>query len=706
MRGLSLGLGLGARGVGGGTPTPSAPFTSVNANGWSVDYATSPPSLNPLTPFPVGRTGYDVNGAVVPVVDIMTVTQWVRNPFPAQGSLSPKTAAISDTIVVGDTISGRTNDSTEVMPKVIGNWGMLSRLLVGDDITVETTGNHWAARNKAPFACAEYTVSDGTTSATARQASITVSGHVGDKFAVQSYESTVNIAPLATGLIYTDGDLKPWVGGSGAINSTTANGTAPREFTRRYFYKDTARFNAPPLAYVASTGNNGTGVVSTTAATASATPFLTVQGAIDGLLAATGVTGGYVDGCRIRIMDTVTHGASAAVAKAQRCAAVIIERDPNVSKAAAIVQLSATWRPRLGVGTLLGGLTEGAILYRDVTVQRTGAFTWTGEAANQLNVMFADDVAFDNGGFNAALISNAHLWIDGAIFTNATGLSVLNAGALEIRMTRGLSVDRNGAATEGFLVLGCDFTRPGNINTGARSQSNSIIQFNRFTNPGSSVALVDVGASADVTNFSFSGNLVEICHTTTSTPGLRASSDNGTGNLTHCLFDNNTVTGVYQVGRFNFCYDETAATGRTHRFCRNRNPVLPAIYNKGDVFLLNGARVGNWAQMYASGSKNLYVLYANPGVNTIGATEGLAYPGLGSIFGTSNTAPVAPLASLFSNYQGTTTSGTTPVAGAGGGTYTPAASSPLIGIASTFDEVFPFDLAGVARTRGTVGAYA
>ena len=241
---------------------------------------------------------------------------------------------------------------------------------------------------------------------------------------------------------------------------------------------------------------------------------------------------------------------------------------------------------------------------------------------------------------------------------------------------------------------------------GTRSENGSIIQFNRFT--GQTAQLFDAGSSANVTNYSFSQNLVEV--TTTTVPAFRAAGDSQIGNLTHVLLDNNTVTGYGSDGRMNLGYDETAGlVRRTHKFFRLRNTIGSNIYYKSDVFLgTNGNgtpdpveapnRIGSWSFGYQVGSRNNWTQFVNPGTNTVGTSEGLIYGGRNVSLGTSMTVRNDP---LFVNYQGRTA-----VNGAGNGDYNLQAGSPCIGRATAFDEVFPFDLAGVARTRGAVGAYA
>lgn len=703
----NLALGRGTRRGGGGGPV--VPFASVSSLGWQVDYASTPGSTNPLTPFSVQRAGFNATGGATTYTDTNIVNQRLRQPFPNQASLTALTCALDDYILSTDTVNGATNNSTEVSPTPIANWAMLPNQLVGDSITLEVTGNHYYARNGRPFAAVVFTVTDGTNTVTATASAMTVAGHAGDRQAVLVYAATINIASLSTGLITCNAKVYPWIGGAASV-ADSALSSEIRGFSPRYFWKDTARFNTPPLAYVASTGVDATGVWSTNAAIAAASPFLTVTGARNAIATQSGVTGGFVDGCRIRIVDSVAFGGNAATAISQNAGALIVERAPGTAKASAILTYTAAWRIRLGVaGSIASPDSEGAIVFRDMTLVRTGGFTINGEAGAQLKLMFADDVVVDASATSATFLSNSHLYTDGVTLTGASANAISAAVGVVVRMLRGVSRTGNsGGGIDNFLVLGCAFTTPGGMGPSAtgRSESGSIIQFNRFTGP--TAQLFDVGSSANVTGYTFSQNLVEV--TTTTVPAFRAGGDSQQGNLTHVLLDNNTVTGYGSDGRMNLGYDETAGlVRRTHKFFRLRNTIGSNIYYKSDVFLgTNGNgtpdpveapnRIGSWSFGYQVGSRNNWTQFVNPGTNTVGTSEGLIYGGRNVSLGTSMTVRNDP---LFVNYQGRTA-----VNGAGNGDYNLQVGSPCLGRATAFDEVFPFDLAGVSRTRGAIGAYA
>ncbi len=77
-------------------------------------------------------------------------------------------------------------------------------------------------------------------------------------------------------------------------------------------------------------------------------------------------------------------------------------------------------------------------------------------------------------------------------------------------------------------------------------------------------------------------------------------------------------------------------------------------------------------------------------------SEFQTYPGAGSLIATDANTPQFAPASVWTDYKGTTGNAGTPVAGAGGGTYTTVVSSPLRGIVAS--ALLSHTLDGVART--------
>lgn len=692
--------------MGGTAPAPSLPFTLVNADGWSVEYTSTPGSLNPLDTVTVTQAGFDDTGAAASVTETLTATQRVRLAFPDQASLAPTRVALSGELLAGTSIPGVTNGSDLVSPTPIVNWTMISRHLVGNTLRVGVTGNHWAARNGRPFRTVVFTATDGTTTVSATVTSMSVSTTcAGDQHAVLAYETNLDISSLANPADVTvNAKVYPWIGTSASV-ADSSTGSGHREFSPRVFRRDTAKFANPNVVYVAAGGVDATGYVGTDATAAAASPCLTLTGAINRARAVLGATAGSLDNLEVRLTEG-TWSLSANPTANTTNFLVTITRAPGAAQANTILQF--------GGGNFTPGITY--LRYKGLNIQRTGIYY---SYAGNVGFCVYEDNVWSSISATGALSSSTtlHFWY-GNVFNAGIG-QMLSAASPSHAMIRGVNSTVSTGNFHGFLVLGSKF-RAGVYAAGSYSENNSIMQFNSFRGVSSGNAVIEL--QNPIVGLTFSQNLIEGGHTSTSTPAVRPSSDNNINSLTHVLFDNNTVAfGHFQVGRMNVFYDETVGTYRTHKFCRIRNTVAGSIYNKGDIFVGTNANrgpspadaplhTGNFAQLYAVGWKNVITLFAQPGTSTVGATEGVAYPGLGSTFAASDRTPTISLADgvNFTTWRATTTNSSTGTAIAGtlDGDYTLPAGSALLGRVVSADEVFPYGLDGAPRSRGAVGAYA
>lgn len=660
-------------------------FTAVNPDGWTVAYP-SPPTFDPVgspETFAIVRPGFTSTGTATSYQDVLTLTKRVRQPYPNQAQLTPATAALSDYVYAGDIIVGAANFSSETAPQPIANWVMPDRQVVGDTVALELVAFHRNARNGEQVACVEFSASDGTAIVTQKVSTSVVSGRASDRNAVVVYRCDLNIAALANPAVITcNARVFPWIGTAASIRDS-ATQTAAREFSPRTFVRNTARFASPPLAYVSTTGSDASGVVSVTAASALAAPFATILGAIKGLKAATAVTGGRIDGCQVRLgAGTFVAGSLASgdvTGGIQDNAALTITRDPTVARSAAVMSFGlASFRTRFPY-----------LRIADCTLQRTGTLAFQGETAATLQLTL-DDVVLENAGFNAAILNSAALTLHGCDMRNA-GSSPLAAGANEIRLLRGLLNDSS-AAIENWLVVGCRMTNgnhgTGIFSNGTRSSNGAICAFNYLSG-----YRLNYGSLSETISVALVQNVVEFYSATANT-GMGISADGALTNTAHTVVCHNTVAGFFNNGRSNQFYDENATVPRTHRLHSSKANIHVSLNNKGDVFLLDGTRKGNWPYSYGVGvaSELLQFDAASP-------TFRQEFSGLGTIGGTSTTIPLLPQFTAPAH----TTSG--PVAGAGGGIYTLAATSPAKGM--LLAAVLRFDLAGNARPLGltSAGAY-
>lgn len=675
------------------------PISSVAADGWQAIMVS--PSDLAFSSVSVSRQGYDGTGSAATISETLLTTKRVRQAYPNEASFKTDgSVALSDYVYSTDTIAGVTNNSAEVSPKPIALWAMRDRQLVGNSIAWEIIAFHRNARSRRQVACVEVRATDGTnTTAWQTVASTAISTFSEDSNPIEVFSGSHDITALNTGLITMEARVKPWVGASASILNSSDQ-SARREFSARYFLKNTSRASSPPYAYVSSTGNDGTGVWSTTAATAQATPFLTVGGALTAVndaIRGTPATGGVADGGRIRIVNTVNAGTTA-TSRPQNVAEVIVERAPGTARASAIITHGADMRCRLGVGTLTAPLTEGCITFFDVSINRTGAFTFLGEAATQLDVR-CHNVSFASSS-TASARSNSHLSLYGVNFTTSVP-SIGNTTGLDMRIVRGCTMDINGAGRELFNEIGNTITRPSSV--AIKDPTKPMVRYNnRLLNPNSASTCVTFGGA--VSGGNMGGivevqNLVECTHTTTSTASVVMAGDAALGNVTHAVVCHNVATGYGSIGRHNIIYDE-ATVARTHKLVRFVGNIVSQLNTKGDIFQLDGTRLGNFPFTHGVGCIGNWSQYRTN--SAIAGNENQTWPGRNASIGTSTTVRNAP---GFTNYQGTTDAG---AAGAGGGTYTLTGGAAARTACIVPDPVLAFDLAGAARasTNDAPGAYA
>lgn len=685
---LESGWGSSWRGVLlGSTATPpvTSPIQSVNADGWSAQAASPAAAIG--ASFTASRQGY-VGAVASTITETIPCTARVRLPYPSHATLSDNRIALADYVYSTDTIAGVTNGSAETSPKPVANWATLDRNVVGNTLVAEVVAFHRNARALEQVAAVEFIATDGTTTVSQVVTTSVISGRSGDQNPVVVYRSSLDISTLANPATITlNAQVYPHIGGAASvINSADQSGR--REFSPRFYRRDTALAAAPVYVYVAVTGGNDTtGVVGTDAAAAKAAPCATIGGAINRLVA----VNGRIDGCIIRLMAG-THalsGAGIVTTRTQDYARLTIERDPAETLANVILQYGGvSFRGRLGAA-------GGWLTFRDLTFSRVGVTQMGGESASQLEIAY-QDLQFNAGSVNASLVgSNADMLFVGVTFSALAG-STLNAGTREVRLLRGCVIPSAPSGLEGWLVLGCTITSPsGSLTTGTRTASGSIASHNRISGVSPTAGIVSLASSTDVVGAAVCQNVIEYTDVSLS-PAIRVSADNATGNSTHIIMHHNTFVGFFSCGRANLFYDE-GSTPRTNKLMSVRGNIHTQINTKGDVFVTNGARVGNWAYLYGVGCYGEFSQYIDASSAGIGSGFAQAYAGLNANIGTSNSVRNDP---LFVDYKGTTAG---PTAGAGGGNYALQSGSPAKGIAVA---TLRFDAAGAARSATTsAGAY-
>ena len=720
MPGLGLGYGTFRRRL-MGSGAVVLPFSSVNAAGWSVEYSSTPPGLNPLSSFFVTRQGFDATGTATTFADTLVATQRVR--VAGTTELSSLTVAASDYAYSTDTILGVTNNSTEASPKPVAQWVTADHAVVGDTLTVELVAYHRDARNNLPVACVVGTATDGTNTVTATSATPIVLAHPQDRNAVIGYRLTFNVASLTDNATVTvNAKVYPRVGtvASGSVLDSAAGTADTWGFCPQVYYRSTSLAANPKYVYVdATNGNDTTGVASTNAATASASPCLTWIGAVSKLR---GSTAGAASGGIVRVKasgGTLALGTTSATFQVyQGVGETIIESDPSGSTA------TVSWNSAINTycpyirWRNLNMVRAGNVALPNGTISTTYA-RWT-----------LENVTVDGGGFASALAgAQRTIRIIGMTLTNAgsqvlTIAATANTNGYGYTLIRGLYTTISMLETEMQCFVGSYCVNGARRATStARMPSGNIIAYNRFMNiTGSSVAfgwggtgtgsevntlVATLGGTAPltVTGLVFVQNAVEKADAANAA-SFRLSGDGDGFNIVHPIVWNNTFAGFSLQGRANTLYDENSSYVRNYKLSSFRGNLWSQLNNKSDIFINDATHIGNWAYHYGVGCYSEFTQFAaaDASVPSSGASFSQDYGGLGSTWAPQQYVRTDP---LFVSYQGTTgTSGGVVSAGTGGGDYHLTSSSPCLGKITSAVQPLGYDLDGTARTRGSVGAYA
>lgn len=689
-------------------PSITAPFTAVATNGWQVTDTT--PTDLALDAFQVRRQGYTTAGATTNWTETLKTTKRVRNAYPSETTFTADQVAVSDVIYSTDTIVGALNGSLEVSPKPIANWAMVSRTTIGNTLHWEIIAGHKDARNYGAsgvgqqVACVRVRATDGTNFTSWQTVgSTSLSTHCEYPNPPEVFAGDLDVSGLSNpALIWLEGEVYPWIGDSASVLKSEDNfsASAPKyTFTRRYFRRDTARVATFWKVYVASTGNDTTGVASQTDATAAASPCLTVAGAWAKLRTAAGATTrGSMDNATIYIVDTVNMGTPAFQSYyPQDIGAVIITRASGTARASAIVQTSSNFRPYFSDHT--SGIDEGALIFQDVTFKMGGAFNFTGETSFKLFTQFYN-CNIDANSQTVTLRSNSHFRFMGCVFSNyAAGggpLGQTNSSG-DQRGAFGVTVDLADSSIDGYAIVGCNITRMGSIAMFDASVNGHINYNNKLFDRKPDAVPFDYRGSVvggNLGSYFLAQNFVESLRTTGGSGSISISADSRNGNLTHVACFHNNTPGDGGRARHNIAYDETAATARFHKNVAYKGNLGDQLNSKADIFISISARRGNAPFDHGVSCEGNYTKDVNAAGG--GLAFGVLYAGIGSKI--ANGSP------LYVDNRAVSNTG--PVAGSSGGDYHLQAGSPARDILSY--PLLKYDIDGALRGTGTqdAGCYA
>lgn len=677
------------RGGAGSSAPVSQAISAIDATGWQS--AMTVPVDLALEAITGTRQGYTNAGATTTYSGTWYTTKRVRQPYPNQASLTTDTVAMDDYVYSTDTLPGVTNSSAETSPKPAAQWLMTDRRVVGNSLTLEIAAFHRNAQEALPVACVVFRATDGSNTVETTVTTPTVLGGTGDLYPVVGYTGTLDITSLTAGQITANAKVYPWIGAAASVLDSADN-TNLWDFSPRTFTKNTTLAATPYIVYVAAGGNDATGAVSQTDATAAASPCLTLHGALNRARTVLGTGAGALDGLRVRLTAGTWSFTSSPTSNTVN-AEIVIEPATGQSKATVTFNF----------GAVVGGNARTTyVRLRDLTIVRNGAQPIHNVGSGAGCVV--ENCTYDNATFANATVGGTGGGLITFINCTLTNMlaSTLNAGTTQIvRMLRGVTASTSGGATnislEHRCVVGSKLTGFVADNTAGRTLTNVVVAYNYIQGGNTAAGLVQLNTPTPVTNCAIVQNIIEY-YTTSSNYGVSVSSDNSLANTSHVIMWHNTHAGFNIYGRGNLFYDDTTGTLRTHKLHSMVGNIHVQVNTKSDVFKLDGTRVGAWSYMYGVGSRGEFSRYRDANGGGLGTSFAQEYPGLNYSYGTTNTAPGND--PLFTSYQAVTSG---PVAGAGNGTYTIGALSPAKSLVTA--SPIPFDFAGSARS-GTVAAGA
>jgi hypothetical protein len=718
---------------GGGATTLVAPFTRVNGplddpftasiagsfEGWS---AFNLGAIADDVPFSVFRAGFNANADATTYLDTLYVTRKVRQPAPNDASASASTYALSDYVYADDSLVGATNSSSLHSPKpaariVTLDRGVLGNAIGGSSWPVEIVAGHRDARLGREVACVVYKITDGTTVITVKVSAPTLSTNPHDQTSVTVFAlPETDISSLADGLITLDAEVYPWVGVAASVRKTT-DSTNDYEFTSQYWRKNPTLAASPPIAYVdPAAADDLTGVVSTTEATAAASPFKTIKGAADAADTSLGGTANGIDGLIIKLLDGTHVPASWGASRRQKIARVTITRAPtSTSRAAVIISPgAAVWSPNL-TGSLVSPLARGALHFKDVQITRAGVQS----ICNGGSWLDLENVGFSPGAQtnNNLIGSSVMLRINGMTPTGATGTNQRWGPQTNPRMV--LIRGYNGelfCPLERICLVGNALDKPTGINmqpAAVTLPENHVVAYNKVYRINTNI-LAGNESNADVKDYFWSYNQFEWI-TTTSGHALSVSNDGMSYSNDHVIQHHNTYVGWNVMGRENLHYDE-GATPRLSRLASYYGNIHVAAFTKGDRFRYTNeanpegftsgspsTRLGNWAFLYGVGCNYNFSQFTTNGP-LVSDNQAQVYQGRGSDIGVTwnNASQTTRLDPLFVDNKGTKSifeatgagSATTANAGLGFGDYRLQSGSPAK--SKVLAPIRPYTLDGVA----------
>jgi len=662
---MQIGIYLGMTNYGGGGGGASVPLSSIAASGWEGVYSAAMPSDFRTTPeaFTVTSPAYSSAGVLGTTTYQNAIAVRTRQLWPTAPALTATGVAFAREIYADDVVAGVTNSSTLASPSCNVRILTMDHKCVGDSVTVDLLVFDANPIDGKHGACVGVIASDGTTTLAEQFTpnmsildAAPVSGGV-----VWGYRCVTDVSGLADNTNITlrikvypcfgtaVRDTAAYGGSMTAADSTTWAG-----FRTQMYHRSTGKFANPVLVYVDSTtGNDTTGVASTTDATAAASPCLTIYGALKKASTLQGNLTGV-----IVYLNTGAHTLGAAAFA-----------NHNQGNYACTIRPAASASPVL---TYTGGsLRHNAIVFDSVPLVRSGTAQFTTHSATLF--MEVRDCTWNGGAQSARLMGAACLMHLYNIAFSGTLSPALGRGAERFGMIYGCSGMTG--TLDPFSLVSCLIS--GNSSSAISSYvdgEDMTVAFNKMTNMAFGAGEFDAATTFDQSHISYVGNTIT-CGGATGFPMMRISADSTNNNVSHVyLYANSMYTSGADgsVGRLNIIYHEGTDPTNRHTHIRIAGNIFNTFAIKGDEFKGNAAYIGNLQVNHGVGCHGNIMQYRYPQIEFR-----QFYVGKGSAEGTTLSARLNP---------GYAVDGTD---------YNISLASPAAGVVAT--RVTPYDFAGTVR---------
>lgn len=707
---------------------------------WGFGANNDPATGTPKVVFTVVSKGFDATGAATTISRTVYGTKTIRQAYPNEASLQESgsspvtiTIALSDyiyqkdatgagnsgtapTVSIGagwytqgtasNAVTGlaATNNSTREYPRPIAAWAHPDRdVVTGNTMTLRTVAFDRAARSGQPVRAVKYTVTDESAdSVTATVTAATVDGGASDAVPVVEYIGTLDVSSLTQNDVLTANfQVFPWVGdtpldSADAVNTNPSANYAPQKWlldrTGGYggseAFVDPVSGTAGGAAVALGTGNEG-----------STAAFQTVLQAVNAIAA--------------RNNSTYSRN----------------------STDRSIIYLKEGTHAGIGAGSITGGLTaqktyltiqKAPSAVRENVILTSGTGAWTIQQYLKLV-----NVTLGNSPVSSIITGHTMAWADQCFFNQTTSgarIPFYNNTLMYVTRSKVDNVPEGlmpyGAINATFaLIRGNDFTNyensmhaycvignkrdhgagtaqpmPIRLKSFTSTQplpQHPIVAFNKFLTLSTSAAVLTEFWLNEAPPTGYIGtavvqNLFEQVIAAGS-PIIWLAADGCQHDVHNAIVWHNTSLGQ----RNNLTYNDLGSTARYRWNWSVQNNVADNWNIKTDTFAPpNGARVGNWANLYGVGySGNVFA--ETSGVGAAGQFQN-EFAGLKAIQGNGSAATTYL---DFASRQAATGSN-----GSGNGSYTLGASSAARNMQSV--QLLPYDLAGNERgATDASGAY-